>query len=361
MESTRPTPTSHRRRVAALTTLAVVVGVGISVVLSGAPRVGSWRSTEGRAAYLAAYTEAMRALPRPDVVRDVPTSYGTVRAYRWASTADAPAGAAAPTPAPGATGAPATDPAALTIHRAAAVPVLLLPGVRSGTPMWGEQVSELRRHRDVYAVDAVGDAGLSTQAVPLTAPEHQAAWIEEVLTALSLREVHVVGHSFGGALAATYARLHPERVASLVLLEPAFTFAYPPPAVFAWATLAILPGVPASWRDHALARIGGVDVADVRADDPLGRMIAVAAEQYDGHAPTPTPLDDTALRELGMPVYVALAERDSLAGGRRAADRAGAVPRAVVETWPNTTHSLPMQAGLALTERLDAWWGDLER
>ena len=226
--------------------------------------------------------------------------------------------------------------------------------------MWAEQIRDLSRHRDVYALDAVGDAGLSTQSVAVTDHATQAAWIEDAVAGLGLPRVHVVGHSFGGALAAAFARAHPERVASMTLLEPAFTLAYPPPSTFWWATVAILPGVPRAWRDHALARIGGADDADLRTDDPTGRMIALATEHYDGHAPTPAPLSEDDLRRLSLPVYVALAERDSLAGGTRAAQAARALPHGIVETWPNTTHSLPMQAGPALTTRLEGWWRELD-
>lgn len=314
--------------------LAVLIGAALGTAFAGTDRVGAWRSVEGRADYVAAYDEAMRSLPPPDTVEDVPTSHGTARLYGWRRTEPA--------------GGPER------------IPVVLLPGMRSGTPMWAEQVRELRRHRDVYALDAVGDAGLSVQPVPLREQAEQAAWIEDALDAASLSRVHVVGHSFGGALAATYANRHPGRVASLTLLEPAFTLAYPPPATFVWASVASLPGIPRAWREHALARIGGVDVAEVRAQDPLGRMIALASEHYEGHAPTPTPLSEETLRGLTMPVYVALAERDSLAGGDRAAAHARALPRGLVETWPNTTHSLPMQAGSALTGRLDVWWRGVE-
>lgn len=45
-----------------------------------------------------------------------------------------------------------------------------------------------------------------------------------------------------------------------------------------------------------------------------------------------------------MPTYVAIASSDSLAGGASAAQRAEHLAQATVQTWPNTTHSLPMQA-----------------
>ena len=164
---------------------------------------------------------------------DVATDLGTVRAYLWSS----------PSPTDGA-------------------PVLLLPGRTSGVPMWSENLADLLAHHSVIAVDALGDAGLSVQSTPLTSTEDQSIWIDEVVRRLAPEGVHLVGHSFGGATAVTYARLHPERVRSLVLLEPVFTFAYPSAGLMAWTVLASLPVLPEAWRERALAEVGGGERAD---------------------------------------------------------------------------------------------------
>lgn len=59
-------------------------------------------------------------------------------------------------------------------------------------------------------------------------------------------------------------------------------------------------------------------------------------------------MTDAELAQLTMPVYVAIASGDSLAGGAAASERAEQLPRGTVQTWPDTTHSLPMQAAGAL-------------
>ncbi len=113
--------------------------------------------------------------------------------------------------------------------------------------------------------------------------------------------------------------------------------------------------VPQAWRDLALAEIGGVSVDEVRSDDPVGRMIALGSEQYSAALPTPKPLADDELRGLRMPVYLALAERQSMAGDSAAA-RASLIQDVTVQVWPNTTHSLPMQAREGLDAALLAFW-----
>ena len=220
--------------------------------------------------------------------------------------------------------------------------------------MWSANVSVLMRSRQVIAFDALGDAGLSVQSAPLTSMEDQAAWIDQVVTAVAPRGVHLVGHSFSGATATAYARLHPQRAMSLTLLEPVFTFAYPPVAKLGWVTIAALPGLPESLRNKALGRIGGEDFA---GSDPLALMIKAAVEHFDADLPTPSPLTKEQSDALTMPVYVAIAGRDSLAGGRKAAERAEELlPGARIQTWKDATHSLPMQEAEPLAGVLEPFW-----
>ncbi|TDC66866.1 alpha/beta fold hydrolase [Actinomadura sp. GC306] len=291
--------------------------------------LGAFRSEGGRGRYVRAYERAMGELPPATSQRDVPTEFGTVRVYEWSA-----AGAASP-------------------------PVLLLPGRSSGVPMWGENLPDLVPHRRVIAVDALGDAGMSVQSKPLRSFTDQAVWVDQVLEALGVGRVHSLGHSFGGATAAVHALHFPERLASLALLEPAFVLAWPPPATFFWAMVASLP-TPHSWRDRALAALGGVDVSEVRVRTPISEMITSATAEFRAALPTPKPLGTKELAALTMPAYVAIAERKSVAGGSRAARRARHISGVRVETWPGTTHSLPMQVREPLAERLAAFWRDAD-
>lgn len=314
--------------------VAVVLLAAIGLLATGefffgAPGVGHFRSPEGRAEYLAQYDTAMEGLPEPTGDHDVPTGCGTVRAYEWSS--------------------PETE---------GTVPVVLIPGISSGVPMWVENLAGFADGRRVIAFDAIGDAGLSTQALPITSFEDQAEWIAEALALLAPEGAHVAGHSFGGAGAAAYALAHPADVASLTLLEPFMTVANPPAGKFAWAMVGSLPLIPESLRNRALSEIGG---APYDPDDPMARMIAAGTEHYHSSLPTPSVLDDAELRALTMPVYAAFGDTDSLAGGQEGADRAEELlPDAEVTMWAGATHSLPMQEAEALDGELDAFWSRAE-
>lgn len=336
-DSSPPTTPRNRLRrwstrigIALVLILATVGALSIYRSLTGAPGVGHFRSADGYAQYLGHYQQAMGRLPEPSAVHDISTDYGVVRVYEWS-----------------------------TPETADETPVVLVPGRSSGVPMWSENLPGFAEERRVLAFDALGDAGLSVQSAPLTSVEDQAAWMDDVIGRLAPEGVHLVGHSFGGATATAYARLHPERVRSLTLLEPVFTFAYPPVEMLWWATVAILPGVPEGIREHALLQIAGSEEDETEAlgTDPVALMITAATEHFAAELPTPSPLSDDAAAQLTMPVYVAIAGRDSLAGGEAAAERAGeALPDARVQTWEDATHSLPMQEADRLQTLLTDFW-----
>jgi len=327
---------TRRRRVlqvlAALAVAWLVLDKAVSVV-APEPRVGHWRSQEGLDSYRAAYDDVMATLPAPTRTHDVATEYGSVRVYEWAAPADGAGGA---------------------------LPVVLLPGTRSGAPMWGDNLTHWIGGRTVYAMDAIGDAGLSTQSVPFASFDDQAAWVEQVLAGLGLARAHMVGHSFGGALAATHSLRHPGRVASLTLLEPVMVLRGLPAPTYLWSTLLVLP-VPQEWKDRALAEIGGVPVEEVQERTPMSVMIDKGSQHYAALTLVPRTLTDEEWRSLSMPVRVDIADDKSLAGGQEAADRAGALGKDPVTVWPGTTHSLPMQVAEQLGTELERYWAAHDR
>ncbi|MFE7509400.1 alpha/beta fold hydrolase [Promicromonospora sp. NPDC057488] len=324
--------TGPRRRRWPTVLLAVVAAVSTSglvlLVAAGGPGVGHFRTPEARQVYADAYADALGRLPEPTATHDVATSFGTVRAYAWVS-ADNPD----------------------------ATPVVLLPGRSAAAPMWGDNLPDYIEHRTVYAFDTLGDTGLSEQTVAMRDIDDAARWVDEALAGLGLDRVHLVGHSQGGGLAAAVAVRHPERLASLTLLEPVMTLGMMPLSVVLTTIPVSLPFLPQSWRESALNRIGGVSDDEVDPDDPLARMISVGSESYSSSGlPSPSVLSDADLRALPMPVYVAIASDSSLAGGEAAAEKARLIPDAQVKIWPDTTHSLPMQVAPALDAELETFW-----
>jgi pimeloyl-ACP methyl ester carboxylesterase len=100
-------------------------------------------------------------------------------------------------------------------------PVVLVHGSVSDYREWSKQMAPLARHYRVIAYSRRyhwpnpppgrdADASLERQADDLAA----------IMKALGITPAHIVGHSYGGAVALNLALRHPELVRTLVLSEP---------------------------------------------------------------------------------------------------------------------------------------------
>lgn len=102
-----------------------------------------------------------------------------------------------------------------------ASPVLLIHGIGRTLEDWSTQLPELARRHRVIALDLPGFGFSARRPEPATVAS-LAAGVAETLDALEeQRPVHVVGNSLGGAVALQLLADHPERVASLVLVNSA--------------------------------------------------------------------------------------------------------------------------------------------
>jgi pimeloyl-ACP methyl ester carboxylesterase len=99
------------------------------------------------------------------------------------------------------------------------VPLVLLHGAGTSSLMWFPLLANLVG-RSVYAIDVVGEPGRSVQRRPIRDAGDLASWLDEVLDALSLDAVNLVGASYGGWIALNYTRRMLRRVAALILVEP---------------------------------------------------------------------------------------------------------------------------------------------
>ncbi len=79
-------------------------------------------------------------------------------------------------------------------------PVLLIHGFGADTVSWMFNQSVLADGRAVYAIDLPGH-GRSSKSIPDGSIASMAKIVSGLISALGLKNVHLIGHSFGGALA----------------------------------------------------------------------------------------------------------------------------------------------------------------
>jgi pimeloyl-ACP methyl ester carboxylesterase len=103
----------------------------------------------------------------------------------------------------------------------AALPIVLIHGASCNLEdmrlALGERLAA--RHR-VIMIDRPGLGWSERPAGQGSSPAYQAQVLRDVLARLGVARAIVLGHSWGGALALTFALDYPERVANLILLAP---------------------------------------------------------------------------------------------------------------------------------------------
>ena len=102
-------------------------------------------------------------------------------------------------------------------------PVLMVHGFGAGLGMWVLNIKELSRTRPVHNFDLLGfgrSARPSFGEEPEDVEEKFVTSIEDTRKQLGLEAFILIGHSFGGYLAYSYAIKYPEMVKSLILVDP---------------------------------------------------------------------------------------------------------------------------------------------
>jgi pimeloyl-ACP methyl ester carboxylesterase len=180
--------------------------------------------------------------------------------------------------------------------------VVLLHSSASSSRQWNALVELLRPRYNVRTVDFHGHG---TQAAwhgarPLTLAD-EAALVEPILREVG--SVHLVGHSYGGAVALKVAELHPRSMRSLVVYEP---------VLFNWLF---------RHEPDSSAALQVLEMADSMREQLLHGDAYAAAEQFIGYWAGPSAWlrmggakrDSTALRMRSVLAHFAALSRESLA------------------------------------------------
>lgn len=110
-------------------------------------------------------------------------------------------------------------------------PVVLLHSSMGSKGQWRMLVERMRRSHRLIAIDlhGYGASPMPTPGQPFTL-QHEVRLIESVLRVALLpgEKFHLVGHSYGAAVALQLARWRPQRLHSLALYEPVAYHLMPP-------------------------------------------------------------------------------------------------------------------------------------
>lgn len=150
--------------------------------------MGIYKSDEGRAIVERQYRAVLQRWPVPNRQLTIPTREG--------------------------------DTFVIVSGAANAIPVVLFHGSGTNSAVWIRDIAQWAQTFRVYAVDMIGEPGLSAPSRPSLRSDAHASWLDDVWDHFAITRAHLVGMSLGGWLALDYAIRRPDRVASLSLVAP---------------------------------------------------------------------------------------------------------------------------------------------
>lgn len=289
--------------------------------------VGHFKNLESKELYTKYYEEILSKMPEPSWKGKVETKWGMVMVYKWDAE-----------------------------NEKGNKPILLIPGHSAGVTMWSYNLPYLRKNHTVYAFDALGDSGLSIQSVPFNNNKDVSNYIIEVIDALKIDKVNLMGHSFGGGTSLEFAIDYKDRINSLVLIEPAFGLSnIPPKAMFGGivSSISFLPKGVKNWGTSLLTGEDPKQISD--ENDSLALMINVAIENYSTQVPNPKVYSKEELGKISFPVYLAIGSKSPISG-QNVLEKVKAIQKQESKIYEGATHSLPMVVPEKLDNDLQKFW-----
>lgn len=220
--------------------------------------------------------------------------------------------------------------------------LVLLHGSMSLAATWMSDAAAWSARFRVYAVDMIGEAGLSAPSRPPLASEAYALWLDDVMQGLGLTRAAFVGASLGGWLALDYAVRRPERVERIAALCPAGIGRQKFFVLRAALSMWLGP-----WAVGLIRRmVFGPPPADL---PPTGRALMslfdTIRRAFRPRMERIPILSDEALRGLTSPLLVIAGGRDMTIDSNDTRRRlAHNIPGADVLFLPRTHHYIPGQA-----------------
>jgi len=223
-----------------------------------------------------------------------------------------------------------------------APPLLLFHGSASNSFMWMMDAALWSQHFRVYAIDMIGEPGLSAPSRPTLASGAYALWLDDVLMALKIDKASLVGISLGGWLALDYASRRPQKVSAVAVLCPGGVGKHK--NVLLWAAPLLLLG---PWgRRKASAIIAGPKKPGApEMPKIIGDFLALIFKHFRVRTERLPVISDEALKRLTMPVLAILGGKDVMVdspGTRRRLE--AQVPGAKIRWLAEDGHFLRDQA-----------------
>lgn len=234
--------------------------------------------------------------------------------------------------------------------------LVMVHGFAASLHTWEPWAVRFARDHRVIRLDLPGHGLTRAPTGYRSSLEGNVAVVEAVTRRLGAERFVLIGNSMGGAVAWNYALAHPDRLNGLVLVNAA---GWPvadrrdggPPLVFKLLRTSLgravlrhanprpltTPGLKQAYVDQALVTDALVDRYVELARAPGHREMVLASQG----APR-KPVDRAVFARISTPTLVIHGEADAVIPVEAGRGLAGAIPGAVLVTWPDVGH-VPME------------------
>jgi pimeloyl-ACP methyl ester carboxylesterase len=222
-----------------------------------------------------------------------------------------------------------------------APPLVLLHGASGNAAMWMGDVAVWAAHFRVFAIDVIGDAGLSAPSRPPYQSDAHALWLDDVLAGLPIQHASFLGVSNGGWLALDYATRRPGRIKNLVLLCPGGIVRSR--NILLWVFPLLLLG---DWGARKVREkiLGRTPAGASKAHKAFADFIALIYKNLRPRTKRHPLFGDDALNRLTMPLMVILGGKDVIFDSAAMRERLERVlPHAEIRYIPEAGHYVPGQ------------------
>jgi pimeloyl-ACP methyl ester carboxylesterase len=239
------------------------------------------------------------------------------------------------------------------------IPILMLHGFLGDRTGWQPLIDRVSNQYCCISLDLLGFGASGQPQIVYNVPT-EVAFVEAVRSQLDIEQFYIVGHSFGGWVAAAYAIAYPERVLGLLLAAPAgirddefcgrYNYLRP-----------LLTG--GMWIDWGLRLAGPIAQILGQAKSlqtlrwfrqEIQRQPAAKSFLLDRLRPEDA-IDtvETQIHQVTAPTTIVIGDRDETIPLWHAETYAKSIRAAILEVWPDCDHSLPQQHSDRLAQVLD--------
>jgi pimeloyl-ACP methyl ester carboxylesterase len=235
------------------------------------------------------------------------------------------------------------------------VPLVLIHPTTGASLGWHRLIAPLSEAHPVYTPDTIATAGRSVQTAPIRSPRDLAAWLDDVLDALDVETVHLVGYSEGGWIATIHAAFteRPARLATLSLIEPGGGIDRIPRRFIAQMILKGVGTLRARDKRRAVQDFNRWLNGDITMTDEEIELVLLVFRGFRQALPTPRRLADDELRRITAPTLLLLGADTRLYDPDEVASRARRLlPDVDVDITPGAGHGLAFQHPERITTRI---------